>query len=241
MNKTKLLYLLGGAIIGGTAGFLITHFIIDKKQKEEIEELKEKIDEQKDQINLYKAFLKNLGVITFDSSDEDMETLHSIILDNGYDSEDDSGEAINFVDEDTPQDYMDYIHELDEDKEYGPDESVFDGYMPDVIDDSLDDEPEMNMGPPEDTDFPYVISEIDYSEDRPDFTKCLCQYFMKGGALCDAENGAIYEDLSVIGGLNMIAALEAFKGDVIYVRNEPQMCDFEIKKIYNMSYADKWE
>lgn len=235
----KSAMILGG-VVGSVAGSLITFFFLKKKYKEEIESLDKRIEE----------LLKDLENLKEDYEDEKYraDSFQSILEQNGF--------QIVQVGEETEDDYKSISRDIISEEEYDEEEEAEESLdnlkeeITNVIEnietiDEMDEDdvvdPYDDLYPQEEDELPYILSDPEMFGEFPTYTMCYCKYYTDG-VLADAENGAIYEDLSVIGGLSMIAVLEADrkKGNMTtYIRNEKELADFEIVCV-NKKYSEDY-
>lgn len=224
----KVLLMIGGVLIGVGGTLLVEKVVLPRFKKEEPKEEEEE---------------STASTVSQEEYDQVVEALEDAIAENDVLMQylEENGVRIKRVvhKEDKEQyDEMKKLRNIMRREGYVPEEEEEESYT--------DDEEETmkefleREAPSDDIEDPYIIDEQDFAENHiHDYVKCLCEYFQKDGALVDAENGAIYEDLSVIGGLNMINIIENTKSDIIYIRNEKKEADFCITKKRG-SYKDKW-
>jgi len=83
------------------------------------------------------------------------------------------------------------------------------------------------------TDEAYVISEQEYIEDRPEYSKIPIEYYTEEEVLVD-DGGEIIDDVDKIVGKGTLEKFGYKTGseDVVFARNEMMGADFEIERIH---------
>jgi hypothetical protein len=105
-------------------------------------------------------------------------------------------------------------------------------------DEDDDDEDECDDDDSVDSEYPYVISEISFSEEFLSHDKLSITYYAEDDVLADEQEDMIDDVDALIGYGNLnVGNVGIARPDTIYVRNERIGCDFEITVNYN-SYQE---
>jgi hypothetical protein len=83
-----------------------------------------------------------------------------------------------------------------------------------------------------DPDFPYVITEAEFRLDRPEFEKITLTYYAGDDTLCEQDGNFIPDQDGTAGNENLHNYFGLASGDenLLHIRNERVMCDFEITR-----------
>lgn len=83
-----------------------------------------------------------------------------------------------------------------------------------------------------DPNLPYVITEAEFREDRKDLEKVTLRYFAEDDTLCESDGTFIPDQNGTAGDINLHNYFGLASGDdnILHIRNERVMCDFEITR-----------
>lgn len=219
----KVLYFVGGVVVGSAAILLI----LNKRMEEEIDErVNDILEKEKVSANNRKEVAKNL-VDENNKRKEDLMTFSKISSDNGYVSvtRKINGQDYTVAHTDEPIAYnlfsnplkaIDIHNGIDEGEDL---EVSYTEDYEDVVDST----------PPSEgiSDHPYVIHPEDFVNDRPFFDKITLEYY-EDDVLCNAISEEIITDVDGTIGLESLKHFGEYEEDVVYVRNDKTSTDYEV-------------
>jgi len=91
---------------------------------------------------------------------------------------------------------------------------------------------------PVDTSRPYVISLEDFADGCSEYEKVSLYYYDKDDILINEEEQVMPEVDTLIGSALLCFGNASDDPDIVYVRNDPQLCDYEIVRYYT-SYQEE--
>lgn len=218
----KVIYFVGGVVVGSAATLLFMKKRMEKQIEEEVESVKEQYKNYKviervpvDSIP-YKPSEKELADKNAKMK-EDILKSANISDSNGYSSiatgrEQRQKVAYNLFS--NPPNGKDIHNGIDE----GEDLEVY-----------TDDDGVEEISYPKEglSDIPYTISGDQFVNENPYFDKITLEYF-DDGILSDAISGDIIEDIDRAVGRESLTKFGEYEEDVVYVRNEKTSTEYEI-------------
>lgn len=207
--NSKLLYFIGGLVVGSTASFFITKHFCDLEKEQEIKDVK-KLYSNKPILKVLKKELTDTG-FRFTAGNELSpeeavklnDKLKSDILENH-----DIVQKQNYNLFSKPPHARDIHNGIDEGED---------------LDVMYNDYPKEGM-----SDKPYIISSTQFVNEEPYFDKITLELY-DDGILSNAISEEIIENVdSAVGNDTLVNFEEYAKDDVVYIRNERRSTDYEI-------------
>ena len=220
---SKVLYFVGGVVVGSAATF----FILKKRMEEEIDErVNDILEKERTSANNRKKVAKNM-VDENNKRKEDLMAANKISSDNGYVSVTGkiNGKDYTVTHTDEPVAYnlfsnppkaIDIHNGIDE----GEDLEV--SYTEDYEEGVESESPSEGI-----SDHPYVIHPEDFVNDRPFFDKITLEYY-EDDVLCNAISEEIVTDIDRTIGRESLKHFGEYEEDVVYVRNDRTSTDYEV-------------
>lgn len=221
MKYYKLLYFVGGVVVGSITTFFITKHVCDKNKEIEIEDIKKSYS-NRPLLNVIKREETDMGFKFTATEFNPKETAelnnklkndiienHNIIKKENYNifSKPPNGRDIhNGIDEDEDL-FVEFTKEYEEDVEGMP--------------------PKENLA-----ESPYVITPYQFVNEEPYFDKVTLEYF-EDDILANAISEEIIEDVDAAIGRDTLTNFEKYAtedDEAVYVRNERRSTDYEILK-----------
>ena len=236
MNNTVLknvAFAASGALFGALGGYLVSYKVLSEKFEKELEEYKES---DRREVVLIRDELKELGeqILVYQQAGLSFETAKAIAEKNKEaqrakdrklmeQEKSDKKETLNVH----HTQFVNYVEKTKKEQDVIKD--------PELEKDELETNVE-NFTPSEPVkeEAPYLISVDQFANDRDDFRKVSCTYYIEDNVICETAHNEKISGRHV--GQENLDMLINSDIDIMYVRNEYLEIDYEIDK-YEGSYS----
>ena len=209
----KVLYFLGGVVVGCTATYFIINKKVEKRIQEEVNCVKERYSKD-----------KVLGAIK-EKQESALGFSFKVVTDPKSKVEELNQRKADMVSYDKISKSQNYNHNL-----------FTNPPNPGDIDNGIDDNENLEYEygkvidttpPKEGLSDPYTITPDQFVNEQPFFDKITLEYY-DDDVLCEEITDEIVTDISGEVGLESLTKFGEYEEDVVYVRNEKRSTDYEI-------------
>lgn len=198
----KILYFVGGVVVGSAATFLIMRNLTEQRIQEEVEDFKKEYRDAQETKKPEKIEVRKPGIDPSEiarinnQKKQDLITNSNIVQKQNY----------NLFSK--PPKAKDIHNGIDEDEDL--EVTIHDDYPRDDL-----------------AEKPYTITPDQFVSENPFYDKVTLEYFTDG-TLSEALSESIVEDIDQVIGLKSLEKFGEYEEDVVYVRNERRSTDYEV-------------
>ena len=210
--NSKILYFIGGLVVGSAASFFITKHFCDLEKEKEIDDIKKTYSDRP----LLKVVKKEIDDMGFKFHATELSPKEAIKLNNKLKS--DILENREIIQKQNYNLFSKPPHARD----------IHNG-----IDENEDLEVEFVENYPKEgaAEAPYIITPNQFVNEEPYFDKITLEYY-DDGILANAISEEIIEDIGGAIGLDSLTKFGEYEDDAVYVRNEKRSTDYEVIRQY---------